>query len=65
MQVHHIYGGHYQTNTWYNITGNPRDYTDKGETAGKDAMSVHNHWGDDVVNIDNAITPSLKWFILY
>ena len=25
-------------------------------------MQINTHWGDDTVNIDNAIIPSLKWF---
>eukprot|EP00828_Plagiopyla_frontata_P029936 TRINITY_DN387_c0_g3_i3.p1 TRINITY_DN387_c0_g3~~TRINITY_DN387_c0_g3_i3.p1 ORF type:complete len:754 (-),score=117.63 TRINITY_DN387_c0_g3_i3:61-2322(-) len=61
VQIHHIFGGNYQTQTWYNITGNPREQTDKGKTADKDVMQVFTHWGDFRVNIDNGIVPSLKW----
>ena len=28
VKIHHVYGGNIPTNTWYNITGNPRQSTD-------------------------------------
>ena len=28
-------------------------------------MKTNTHWGDDTVNIDNAIIPSLKWLLFF
>eukprot|EP00828_Plagiopyla_frontata_P029937 TRINITY_DN387_c0_g4_i1.p1 TRINITY_DN387_c0_g4~~TRINITY_DN387_c0_g4_i1.p1 ORF type:complete len:534 (-),score=69.28 TRINITY_DN387_c0_g4_i1:79-1680(-) len=61
VKIHHIYGGNLPTHTWYNITSNPRNSTDKGNFPSDDEMKIHSHWGDSTVNIDNAIVPSLKW----
>ena len=61
MKIHHVYGGHLETHTWYNISKNPRESTDKGKVPKDDEIKVNNHWGDHTVNIDNGIVPSLKW----
>eukprot|EP00828_Plagiopyla_frontata_P008626 TRINITY_DN1433_c0_g1_i3.p1 TRINITY_DN1433_c0_g1~~TRINITY_DN1433_c0_g1_i3.p1 ORF type:complete len:590 (-),score=74.96 TRINITY_DN1433_c0_g1_i3:43-1812(-) len=61
VKIHHVYGGNLNTNTWYNITGDPRKSTDKGEAPKDDELKIYTHWGDSTVNIDNGIVPSLKW----